>query len=133
VKAAAVLYVKHLDRMCSFYQQCFGLEAASTAEDYCVLESGVWTLSLVVVPDEIAITIHISEPLRRRDDAPIKLALAVPDIEDLRCIAAGLGGEVDPRNTQWDFQGFRRCDGVDPEGNVIQLLEPLGQTVFADQ
>ena len=33
----------------SFYRECFGLEIAETAEDYCVLESDAWTLSLVVV------------------------------------------------------------------------------------
>jgi hypothetical protein len=71
VKAAAVPYVKHLDRMRAFYQQRFGLEAASTAEDHCVLESGAWTLSLVVVRDNIAATIHVLEPPRRRDDAAV--------------------------------------------------------------
>jgi hypothetical protein len=39
--------VKRLDPTCSFYRECFGL---GVAEDYCVLESGGWTLSLVLVP-----------------------------------------------------------------------------------
>jgi hypothetical protein len=92
--------------MRSFYQQCFGLQSPSTAEDYCVLESGAWTLSLVVVPDDIAATIHVSEAPRRWDDAPVKLAFDVPDIDDFRSIVAGLGGKVDPMNTQWDFRGL---------------------------
>jgi ribosomal protein S18 acetylase RimI-like enzyme/predicted enzyme related to lactoylglutathione lyase len=125
VKAAAALYVMHLDRMRAFYEECFGFEAADIAEDYCVLESHAWTLSLVVVPRDIAATIHISTPPRRRDTVPIKLAFDVADIEDLRAVVAGAGGQIDPVTTAWDFQGLRHCDGVDPEGNVIQLREPL--------
>ena len=125
MKAAAVLYVKQLDRMRSFYEQCFGLEVGDTAADHCVLESETWTLSLVVVPDEVAATIHNSVPPRRRPEAAIKLAFDVPSIDNLRAKVVGLGGQVDPSETQWDFQGFRRCDGVDPEGNVVQLMKAV--------
>jgi predicted enzyme related to lactoylglutathione lyase len=127
VKAAAVLYVTHLDRMSAFYQQCFGFEAADGADDFCILESDGWTLSLVVVPDEIAATIHLSVPPRRRDGTPIKLAFEVGTIDDLRSVVHQLGGQVDPGATEWDFRGVRHCDGVDPEGNVIQLLQPLAE------
>jgi predicted enzyme related to lactoylglutathione lyase len=123
--AAAVLYVRHLDQMRSFYQQCFGLDAVDTAENYCVLESASWTLSLVRIPDETAATILVAVPPRRRGEVPVKLTFEVPSIEDLRTMAPSLGGQVDPSTTQWDFRGSRHCDGVDPEGNVIQLLEPL--------
>ena len=92
-----------------------------------LLESEAWALSLVVVPDEIAATIQIAVPPRRRAEAAIKLAFEVPSIDDLRATVAGLGGQVDPSTTEWDFQGFRRCDGVDPEGNVIQLLEAIAR------
>jgi predicted enzyme related to lactoylglutathione lyase len=125
VKAAAVLYVKQLDRMRSFYELCFGFEASDQAEDYCLLDSDRWTLSLVVIPPDVAATIHVSAPPRRRDAAPIKLAFHVANIDGLRPVVAGTGGQIDPGTTAWDFQGFRHCDGVDPEGNVIQLREPL--------
>jgi predicted enzyme related to lactoylglutathione lyase len=127
VKAAAVLYVKQLDRMGAFYQECFALTAAETAGDYRVLESDAWTLSLVVVPDEIARGIQLATPPRRRHHAPIKLAFVVPNIEAVRSVVAGRGGRLDPRETQWDFRGFRHCDGVDPEGNVMELLEPIAR------
>ena len=61
--AAAVLYIRHLDQMRSFYQQCFGLDAVDTAENYCVLESASWTLSLVRIPDETAATIQVAVPV----------------------------------------------------------------------
>jgi predicted enzyme related to lactoylglutathione lyase len=131
VSAAAVVYVKHLDRMRSFYQHCFALEAVYTSEAYCVLESGSWRLALVVIPDETADRIELTVPPRRREEVPVKLAFEVASFEDLRTTAPSLGGQVDPSTAEWDFRGQRRCDGVDPEGNIIQLLEPptdAGQT-----
>lgn len=62
-----------------------------------------------------------------RNTSAIKLAFEVRRIEDLRSTAAALGGKVDSKATEWNFLGFRRCDGIDPEGNVIQLLEPLAR------
>jgi predicted enzyme related to lactoylglutathione lyase len=126
VRAEAVVYVKDLERMRAFYERCFGLEVGHAAEHHAVMESDVWRLSLVVVPPSIAAALELSVPARRRESAAIKLAFQVPRIDDLRSPAAALGGQLDPTSTQWDFLGFRRCDAIDPEGNVIQLLEPLG-------
>lgn len=125
MKAEAVIYVKHLPPMRSFYEQAVGLEVVEAGESYCVLESDAWRLSLVAAPADIAATIQISTPARRRSANAIKLAFAVARIEDLRSTAAALGGQIDPPNTERDFHGFRRCDATDPEGNVIQLMESL--------
>jgi predicted enzyme related to lactoylglutathione lyase len=125
VRAEAVVYVKDLERMRCFYEGCLGLAVEDGAEDYAVLESEAWRLSLVVVPPSVAATIQLSVPARRRETAAIKLGFQVARIEDLRSPAAVLGGQIDPASTQWDFLGFRRCDAIDPEGNVIQLLEPF--------
>jgi hypothetical protein len=125
VKAAAVIYVKALRRMQAFYLACFDMDLADEAEDHCVLESDSLTLSLVVVPEHIAARIDVSAPPIRREGTPIKLGFGVVSIEDLRPRVAELGGSVDPTTTQWEFQGSIHCDGVDPEGNVIQLLEPV--------
>jgi predicted enzyme related to lactoylglutathione lyase len=111
--------------MCSFYHECFGLEVAETAEDYCVLESDAWTLSLVVVPEAVAATFRTSVPPARREETPVKLAFDVPSIEGLRPVMARLGGQVDSGETQWEFRSLRHCDCLDPEGNVVQLREPL--------
>jgi predicted enzyme related to lactoylglutathione lyase len=129
VTAAAVLYVKGLKRMQSFYQACFNMHVGDEAGEYCVLESGSLTLSLVVVPDRIAATIDVAAPPVRREWVPIKLAFAVESIERLRTRVADLGGSVDPATTQWEYRGSIHCDGLDPEGNVIQLLEPITRAV----
>jgi predicted enzyme related to lactoylglutathione lyase len=125
VRAEAIVYVRDLERMCAFYRRCVELEVGDAAEDYAVLESEMWRLSLVVVPPSIAATIQLSVPPERRDTTAIKLAFRVPRIADLRSPVAALGGQVDPIGTEWHFLGFKRCDAIDPEGNVIQLLEPV--------
>ncbi len=125
MKAAAVLYVRRMDPTCSFYRECFGLEVTETAEDYCVLESGAWTLSLVLVPAAVAAKSQTLVPPVRRDGTPVKLVFDVASIEGLRPVIARLGGQVDSGETEWEFMGLRRCDCLDPEGNVIQLTEPL--------
>ena len=30
---------------------------------------------------------------------------------------------IDPAEREWSFQGYVRCDGHDPEGNVIQVIQ----------
>lgn len=124
--AACVIYVKDLDRMAAFYQQCLGLQALDGADGHRVLQSDAWTLSLVRTADEIGAAIDISVPARRRAEVPIKPGFAVRSIGEIRATAGAFGGQIDPPGAEWTFRGLRHCDGVDPEGNVIQLLEPLG-------
>ena len=124
--AACVIYVKNLDRMSAFYQRCLGLRVADDGDGYRVLQSEAWTLSLVRATDEISAAIDISVPARRRAEVPIKPGFAVRSIEEIRASAGALGGQIDAPGTEWTFRGLRHCDGLDPEGNVIQLLERLG-------
>jgi hypothetical protein len=109
--------------MRSFYQACFNMNLVDKAEDYCVLESEWLTLSLVAVPERVAATIDVSVPPVRRESVPIKLGFAIVSIEALRPLMAERAGLVDPATTQSEFRGSAHCDAVDPEGNVIQLLE----------
>ncbi len=125
MQASAVIYVRHLDSMQSFYRECFGLEPAEAAEDYSVLESEAWVLSLVVIPDAIASAFPEEFPAARREETPIKLAFQVQSIEILRPVMAALGGRLDPADTQWNFRGLRHCYGVAPECNVVQITDPL--------
>jgi predicted enzyme related to lactoylglutathione lyase len=129
VKSAAVLYVKDLRRMRSFYRACFQMDVVDDAHDYSVLESEPLTLSLVTVPERTAGAIVLSVPPSRREDVPIKLAFAVDSIEVLRPLFAEFGGVVDSATTQWEFRGGIHCDAVDPEGNVIQLVQPITQAI----
>jgi len=55
---------------------------------------------------------------------PIELAFEVPGIDALRSLIEELGGRLDPADTTWRFNGTARCDVLDPEGNVVQLIQP---------
>jgi predicted enzyme related to lactoylglutathione lyase len=121
VRAAAVLYVGDLDRMVAFYSACFGLTGADRAEDYQGLESAAWLLTLVRSAEARPTT----SPAPRRANTPVKLAFEVASIEALRPIVDGLGGSVSPADSAWEFRNAKHCDCVDPEGNVLQLVQPL--------
>lgn len=123
MSASSVIYVIDLPKMGAFYEQCFGLVTVDSADSHRVLESEAWLLTLVKAPSRIAATIQITDPPRRRTDAPVKLVFAVRSIGETRTRAAELGGQIDPVDTQWEFRGSLRCDGIDPEGNVIQLRQ----------
>ncbi|MGF7236299.1 MAG: VOC family protein [Frankia sp.] len=117
--AAAVIYVGDLERMHAFYQRCFRLTAADGADGYRRLASEAWLLTLVQSADASPAT----TPPVRRTNIPIKLAFEVADIETLRPVVAGLGGRVNPVGTEWEFRSAMHCDCIDPEGNVIQLIQ----------
>lgn len=117
--AAAVLYVGDLERMRSFYEQCFQLTTDYSSPGYHVLKSASWLLSLVQSAEAVPAT----TPPPRRADTPIKLSFDVASIEALRPIVASLGGQVGPVDSEWEFRGATHCDCLDPEGNVVALTE----------
>lgn len=122
MSGAATIYVSRLDSTAAFYQECFALEVVDAAAgDYKVLESQVWTLSIVQVPAVVASSIHLSAVAVRREHTPIKLAFDVTSIKAHRVMILANGGQVD--DTEWEFRGYWHCDFVDPEGNVGQLRE----------
>ena len=120
MSAAAVIYVGDLERMRAFYQQCFEFTTADNGPGYHGLKSGSWLLTLVHSPEAIPAT----TPPTRRANTPVKLAFEVASIQALRPIAASLGGQVSPVESEWEFRNAIHCDCVDPEGNVVQLIQP---------
>ena len=126
IMAAAILYVTGLTIMRTFYERCFGMSAVESGQDgFCVLASRDWELSLVCVPAASAATFVITDPPERREAVSVKLAFEVASIDGLQAVVTGVGGQFDPRDTAWEFRGCRLLDCLDPEGNVVQLREPL--------
>jgi predicted enzyme related to lactoylglutathione lyase len=122
VRCAATVYVSRLDQMRAFYEACFGMALVDlVAGDYCVPNSHAWTLSLVVAHGASERAADATRPPVRREQTPIKLTFDVPSIDEVRPVIDGLGGSVDPAAGEWEFRGFRHIDGLDPEGNVLQL------------
>jgi len=75
------------------------------------------------VPEHIACAIEIASPPRRRTETPVELVFEVACIAATRESARLHGGELYPVEREWTFQGYRVCDGQDPEGNVVQFRQ----------
>jgi predicted enzyme related to lactoylglutathione lyase len=123
--AGAVIYAKDLTRVSAFYADALGFPVTHSEPDYVVLGSPTFQLVIVAIPVHIAEAIDVTEPPARRSDTPIKLVFTVASIDAARASAAARGGELDPPEREWQFQGFQVCDGHDPEGNVVQFRERL--------
>ena len=96
---------------------------AQTEPELIVLESADFQLVIHGIPKRIADTIVIAVPPEPREDTSIKLFFPVTSITAARAAAPGLGGSVGPLSKEFVARGFRACDGVDPEGNVVQFRE----------
>jgi predicted enzyme related to lactoylglutathione lyase len=122
-QAGAVLYAKDLALVKEFYQAVLSLNLEHAENDHVVLASKAFQLVILRVPDHIASSIEIESPPRRRTEAAIKLVFEVPSISVVRAIAHLHGGELSSPEREWNFQGYRVCDGQDPEGNVLQFRQ----------
>ena len=121
--AGAVLYAKNLALVKAFYQAVLNLNVEHAENDHVVLASPAFQLVVLKVPERIASSIEIESPPRRRTETPIKLVFEIPSISAARAIAHLHGGELFPPEREWNFQGYRVCDGQDPEGNIVQFRQ----------
>jgi len=122
-RAGAVVYAKDISRVSAYYAGVTGLEVTHSEAGHVVLESPALQLVVVAIPAQIADSIELADPPIRRTGTPIKLVFPVASISAARKAAQALGGELNPPEREWQFQGVRVCDGHDPEGNVLQLRE----------
>lgn len=125
-KSGAVLFAKDPERVARFYEVVAGLKVTHAGTDIIVLESPGSQLLVHPIPPKIARTIDITIPPKRRTNTAVKLVFAVKSIAAARAAAAALGGELNPPARMFEARGFRACDGLDPEGNVIQFREDVG-------
>jgi len=123
IPAGAVVYAKDIARLGVFYAAVAGLRVTHAGDDHIVVESASFQLVVHALPADVAASFEIVAPPLRREDAAVKLVFPVPSLGAARALAARHGGELDPAECEWQFQGHRICDGNDPEGNVIQLRE----------
>jgi predicted enzyme related to lactoylglutathione lyase len=120
----AILYVEDVERVGGFYEACLGLRRVEMTEAYRRLETAGFTLWLVRGEDGAGPSEPPTSSPTRRSQVPVKLCFAVRDIHDVRSAVADAGGQLDER--VWSFGGYHRCDAVDPEGNIVQVLQRLG-------
>lgn len=120
-RAGLFIYAKNLERLASFYQSLLGMTRAHATPELVVLRSPELQITVNAMPPQIAGTLEISTPPKKRDNAAYKFFFTVPSLAQATVSAASLGGEVLPE--KWRGPGFVVCNAVDPEGNIFQVRE----------
>jgi catechol 2,3-dioxygenase-like lactoylglutathione lyase family enzyme len=122
-RSGAVLYAKDIDRVAAFYSGVLGLKEEARDEDHVVLESPRFQLVVLKIPSDVSATIEIAVPPKRRAMGAVKLVFFISSMAGVRASVEAFGGVMNSSGEEWSFQGFRVCDGLDPEGNVIQFRQ----------
>jgi predicted enzyme related to lactoylglutathione lyase len=137
VMSGAVIYTANCDRLAAFYVAVIGLRECERKPDYVVLEDANVQLVLLRADDAAhaasASAAALARPVDagqapRRSEAAIKPVFRVASIEVARAAAASAGGRINSARHEWRFGAHRVCDGLDPDGNVIQLREMWSPT-----
>ena len=113
----AMLFVRDLPRMTSFYADVLGLQVIDETrmDTWVEFETGSTRFSLHAIPAEIVARIGPSpSPPKPRESSPTRLDFSVADIESERARLESLGVPILVR--PWGSY-----DAVDPEGNVFGL------------
>jgi predicted enzyme related to lactoylglutathione lyase len=119
IKPGAVIFTGDHRRLAKFYEAMTGLPVRFTDDSITVLGSDTFELVIHSLPTEPAVT----EPPRVRKDSYIKPFFPVTNLSKAREKAAALGGQLRPETEEWTARGFRACEAMDPDGNVIQFRE----------
>lgn len=112
-----MLFAGDQTRLARFFGAMTDLVVHSGDASHTVLASASFELVLHALHGEPAAT----SPLPPREDACTKLFFPMASLTEARATVAMLGGALQPAEREWSARGFRACDGVDPEGNVIQF------------
>ena len=119
----AVLFVNDVARVSAFYADVCGLRETASDARHVVLESAVFRLVVHALPPEVVATYPVAVPPARREDSYVKLVFPCESLQHARDTAAARGGQLDPADREWTWGDRVLCDGHDPEGNVIQLVQ----------
>ena len=120
-RAGVLIYASDLDRLASFYELLLDMQRVNASAEHVVLTSPDMQLIIHAIPAHIGATFEIKSPPERRDETAIKPFFTVANLDDAGTLMARLGASLDTQ--QWHGPGFRVRNGMDPEGNVIQLRE----------
>ena len=119
IRPGAVIFTGNHQRLAKFYQAVTGLPVSFTDDTLTVLGSDTYELVIHALSGEPA----VSEPPPAREDSYIKPFFPVNSLSEARERAAAFGGKLRPENEEWTARGFRACEAIDPDGNVIQFRE----------
>jgi catechol 2,3-dioxygenase-like lactoylglutathione lyase family enzyme len=115
----AIIFVKDLEKMATFYRDGLGLRPIRERSQpgWLELQAGPGLLALHAIPPSIADAIEITLPPAARDEGAIKLVFEAPDLAAARDHLTAHGALMGQPHA------WGACDGTDPEDNVFQIVE----------
>ena len=116
-----VLWVDRFEECRNFYRSMLGASLEHESEGFVDIRTPNHAVLLHRIPDEWAS--DTSQPAEPRDENPIKPVFEVSSIEVARASLSGSAGRLFDPSTQQTYGLMTYCDGVDPDGNVIQVFE----------
>ena len=123
-RSGTLIYAKDLALLASFYRQLLSMTEVHASDELVVLRSADAELIVHQIPAHIAETFVVESPPVPREDAAIKPFFAVTSFAEAQTRAASMGGAL--IGPKYEGPGFRITNAYDPEGNIIQLREPIG-------
>jgi len=121
IRPGVVIFTGDHRRLAKFYEAVTDLPISLNDDQITVLKSATFELVIHSVPH----ISPVSEPPRVREDTFIKPFFPVKSLAEARARAAQFGGRLRPAEQEWSARGFRACEAVDPDGNVIQFREEV--------
>ena len=121
-RPGVVIFTANVPRLTTFYKALTGLPLRHADADHTVLASESFELVIHALRHEPA----AAEPPAPRWDVYLKPFFPVASLAAARERAGPLGGRLHPPAEEWEGRGFRACEGVDPDGNVIQFRVNAG-------
>jgi predicted acetyltransferase/predicted enzyme related to lactoylglutathione lyase len=118
-KHGVVIFTEDVERLSKFYQHVTGLMVQVSDEKHTVLACDSFELVIHALGSEP----KVGGPPRAREDSYIKPFFPVASLAETRKQAAEYGGQLRPARDEWSARGFRACEAIDPDGNVIQFRE----------
>lgn len=114
-----VIFASDHRKLADFYAAITGLSLEVADDSIVVLKSAEYELVIHKLAGEPAPT----EPPGPRNDSYVKPFFPVTSLASARERVTTLGGHMEPQSKEWSARGFRACEAVDLEGNVIQFRE----------
>ena len=119
IRPGAVIFTGDHKRLANFYEGITGLTVSFADDKVTVLRSDSFELVIHLPPNES----RVNQTPQVRQDSYIKPFFPVLSLSEARERAAALGGQLRPAEEEWSARGFRACEAIDPDGNVIQFRE----------
>lgn len=124
--AGAVIYTTDVDRLAKFYTTALGFLVRERKSDYVALVSDGCELVLLRTEETADKSPATTDgPLPRRSHVAIKPVFFVPNLAAARAAADAVDGRINAAEHEWRFGAYKVCDGLDPDGNIIQLRAQL--------